>query len=126
MLGDHLEEMIRRGVRYVMVAIVVIAIVMLIMVKHHFIRGGMNIVVMSLREEMVANVTRLKDEQQRHQHPQPPARRSWLGRPSGRLSIRVHQLLMSRRQNLVRLILTPRGGVKLFPHRRGRYVFAAG
>ena len=82
MLGDHLHEMIRSGVRLVMVAIVVIAIVMLTVMKSYFISSGRSIVVMSLREKMVANVTGLEDEQQRDQHPQPPARRSWLGRPS--------------------------------------------
>ncbi len=66
-----------------MIAVVVVAIVvMLVMMKSHFISGGMNVVVMNLREKMVANVACLKDEQKHHQQPHPPTSRDWPGEPS--------------------------------------------
>ena len=83
MLRDQLNQMIRSGVRLVMIAVVVIAvIVMLVMLKSHFISDGMSVVMMNFSEEVVANVTRLEHEQQRHQHSHPPASRGWLDGPS--------------------------------------------
>ncbi len=62
-----------------MITVVVIAIVvMLIMMKRHFISDSLNVVVMDFSEEMVANVACLEHEQQRHQHSHPPASRGWL------------------------------------------------
>ena len=80
MLADQLDQVVRSGVRLVMITVVVVAIfVMLVMMKRHFISGSRNVVVvMNLSEEMVANVACLEHEQQRHQHSHPPASRSWL------------------------------------------------
>lgn len=81
MFGDHLHEMIRSGMRLVMVAVVVIAIVIRVMKRGRSLSRGISFVVMSLRGEVVANVTGLEYEQQRQQHSHPPVRRSWLVGP---------------------------------------------
>ncbi len=64
MLGEHLDEMIQRGVRFVIIASIVIAVVvvMVVMEKIHLMNRGVIVVVMSLTEKMVSDVTCLEDE----------------------------------------------------------------
>ena len=80
MLGDHLDEMVRSRVRFVV--IVVVSVVGTVIVSVAFSNASVKIVEVSFRQEMVANVTDVEDEQQHRQDTQPPGGRSRFDGPS--------------------------------------------
>ena len=80
MLGDHLDEMVRSRVRFVV--IVVVSVVGPVIVNVAFSNASVKIVEVSFRQEMVANVTDVEDEQQHRQDTQPPGGRSRFDGPS--------------------------------------------
>lgn len=82
MLRDHLDEVFRSGMGFVLVAVVRFTIIVSVLMECGFIHSSINVVVMRLSEKMAANTTDLEDEQRCHQHSQPPTSRSWFGRPS--------------------------------------------
>jgi len=79
-LGDHLDEMVRSRVRFVV--IVVVSVVGTVIVSVAFSNASVKIVEVSFRQEMVANVTDVEDEQQHRQDTQPPGGRSRFDGPS--------------------------------------------
>jgi hypothetical protein len=79
-LGDHLDEMVRSRVRFVV--IVVVSVVGPVIVNVAFSNASVKIVEVSFRQEMVANVTDVEDEQQHRQDTQPPGGRSRFDGPS--------------------------------------------
>lgn len=68
MFDDHLDEMIRDRVRLVVIAIVVVvvAIVVNVIVSVAFRNGDVNIIEVSFRQQMEANIIDLEDKQHHH------------------------------------------------------------
>jgi hypothetical protein len=81
-LGDHLDEMVRSRVRLVVIAVVVVSVVGPVIVSGAFSNASVKIAEVSFRQEMVANVNEVKDEQQHRQDTQPPGGRSRFDGPS--------------------------------------------
>jgi hypothetical protein len=72
--------MVRSRVRFVV--IVVVSVVGTVIVSVAFSNASVKIVEVSFRQEMVANVTDVEDEQQHRQDTQPPGGRSRFDGPS--------------------------------------------
>jgi hypothetical protein len=72
--------MVRSRVRFVV--IVVVSVVGPVRVNVAFSNASVKIVEVSFRQEMVANVTDVEDEQQHRQDTQPPGGRSRFDGPS--------------------------------------------
>lgn len=97
MFGDHLDEMIRDRVWLVVIAVlvVVIAVVVNVIVSGAFPNYDVD-VEMIFCQQMEANVMNLEDEQQHHQHTQPPTRRGRLSRPSELSALSHYQFALSQ------------------------------